>query len=107
MTRRNSLILGLEWVEARVPNYEKMKEFYRNILPLPLNFEEDRRDFIQFKVAGSKTYLALLDTKKTCVKPSAGFIPTLEVSDLDKFVKTMRKKESGLENVFSKAMMSG
>ncbi len=64
------------------PNYEEMKKFYRNVLRLPLNFEEDRKDFIQFKVAGSKTYLALLDTKKTDVRPSPGFIPTVEVSDL-------------------------
>jgi catechol 2,3-dioxygenase-like lactoylglutathione lyase family enzyme len=89
---RKGLVLGLEWVESRVPNYEEMKKFYRNVLHLPLNFEEDRKDFIQFKVAGSKTYLALLDTKKTGVRPSSGYIPTVEVSNLDKFTKEMKKK---------------
>ncbi len=92
MTKKERLVLGLEWVEARVPNYEEMKKFYRNVLNLPLNFEEERKDFIQFKVAGSKTYLALLDTKKTGVSISKGYIPTVEVSDLDKFTKQMRKK---------------
>ena len=83
---------GLEWVEARVPNYEEMKRFYRNTLGLPLNFEEERKDFIQFKVGSSKTYLALLDLKKTGMTKSRGFVPTFEVPDLQKFVRSMREK---------------
>ena len=54
---------GLEWVEARVPNYAEMVEFYHHTLGLPVNFEEERHDFIQFRIGGSKTYLALLDAK--------------------------------------------
>lgn len=83
---------GLEWVEARVPNYEEMKKFYRKTLGLPLNFEEERKDFIQFKVGASKTYLALLDLKKTGMTKSSGFVPTFEVPDLQTFVRSMRKK---------------
>ncbi len=83
---------GLEWVEARVPNYKEMKKFYRSTLGLPLNFEEERKDFIQFKVGPSKTYLALLDTKKTGMTRHSGFVPTFEVQDLDKFIQSMKKK---------------
>jgi len=83
---------GLEWIEARVPNYEEMKRFYRNTLGLPLNFEEERKDFIQFKVGSSKTYLALLDLKKTGMTKSRGFVPTFEVRNLQKFVLSMREK---------------
>jgi len=44
----------LEWVEARVPNYEDLKKFSRNTLGLPPNFdEEERKDFIQFKMPRS------------------------------------------------------
>jgi catechol 2,3-dioxygenase-like lactoylglutathione lyase family enzyme len=83
---------GLEWIEARVPNYGEMKKFYRNTLGLPLNFEEERKDFIQFRVGSSKTYLALLDLKKTGMTKSRGFVPTFEVADLQKFVGSMREK---------------
>jgi len=83
---------GLEWVEARVSNYEEMKKFYKGTLGLPLNFEEERKDFIQFKVGSSKTYLALLDTKKTHMTRSKGFVPTFEVSDLDKFIRSVKEK---------------
>jgi len=83
----------LEWVEARVENYEKMKKFYRTILGLPLNFEEERKDFIQYKVGQSKTYLALLDTVKTGMTKAKGFVPTFEVSNLDQFVKRMKEKK--------------
>src|SRR3989442_11024346 len=82
----------LEWVEARVENYEKMKKFYRTVLGLPLNFEEERKDFIQFRVGTSKTYLALLDTAKTGMTKRNGFVPTFEVSDLDKFIAQMKVK---------------
>ncbi len=92
MARRVLSAKGLEWVEARVSNYEEMKKFYRGILSLPLNFEEERKDFIQFKVGPSKTYLALLDTKKTGMTRSKGFVPTFEVSDLDRFIGSMRQK---------------
>lgn len=92
MVGRNLPAKGLEWVEARVPNYEEMKKFYRSTLGLPLNFEEERKDFIQFKVGPSKTYLALLDTKKTGMTRRSGFVPTFEVEDLDKFIQSMKKK---------------
>ena len=93
MAGRGLSAKGLEWVEARVSNYAEMKKFYRGILSLPLNFEEERKDFIQFKVGPSKTYLALLDTKKTGVTKSKGFIPTFEVSDLDRFIQSMKQKK--------------
>jgi catechol 2,3-dioxygenase-like lactoylglutathione lyase family enzyme len=83
---------GLEWVEARVSNYKEMKKFYKGVLGLPLNFEEERKDFIQYKVGPSKTYLALLDTQKTGMTRAKGFDPTFEVSDLDKFVRSMKEK---------------
>jgi len=92
MAGRGSAAKGLEWVEARVSNYEEMKKFYKSILGLPLNFEEERKDFIQYKVGPSKTYLALLDTKKTGMTRSKGFVPTFEVSDLDRFIRSMRQR---------------
>ena len=82
----------LEWVETRVSNYERMKKFYRRTLGLPLNFEEERKDFIQFKVGASKTYLALLDLKKTGMTKAKGFVPTFEVPNLEKFVRSMKEK---------------
>ena len=91
MVRSKKLAKKLEWVEARVRNYEGMKRFYRNVLGLPLNFEEERKDFIQFKIGPSKTYLALLDTVKTGMTKSNGFVPTFEVSNLDRFISRMRK----------------
>ena len=69
-----------------------MVEFYHRTLGLPVNFEEERKDFIQFRIGSSKTYLALLDAKKTGSEYIEGFIPTLEVSDLDRFVSRMKKK---------------
>ena len=36
--------------------------------------------------------MALLDAKKTGSEHIQGFIPTLEVSDLDRFVSRMKKK---------------
>ena len=82
----------MEWVEARLDNYEEMKKFYMTTLGLPLNFEEERKDFIQFKVGSSKTYLALLDTKKTGMTHANGFVPTFEVSSLDAFIRSMKRK---------------
>ena len=92
MGKRNPSANGLEWVEARVTNYEQMKKFYSGTLGLPLNFEEERKDFIQFKVGSSKTYLALLDVKKTGMTKCSGFVPTFEVPDLDKFIASMKRK---------------
>lgn len=92
MVRRNRGTTGLEWIEARVPNYEKMKHFYGKVLGLPLNFEEERKDFIQFKVGASKTYLALLDLKKTGMTRAKGFVPTFEVRDLGAFIRSMKRK---------------
>ncbi len=93
MIRAHPFARKLEWVEARVRNYEKMKRFYRTVLGLPLNFEEERKDFIQFKVGPSKTYLALLDTMKTGMTKSRGFVPTFEVSNLDKFTGSMKARK--------------
>ena len=92
MKKKERLVKGLEWVEARVPNYAEMVEFYHRTLGLPVNFEEERKDFIQFRIGGSKTYLALLDAKKTGSESSQGFIPTFEVSNLDRFVSRMKRK---------------
>ena len=103
MKKKEHLVKGLEWVEARVPNYAEMVEFYHHTLGLPVNFEEERHDFIQFRIGGSKTYLALLDAKKTGSEYIQGFIPTLEVSDLDKFVSRMKKK--GMK--FAKRIVGG
>lgn len=86
------MVKKLEWVEARVQNYEQMKEFYRSVVGLTLNFEEERNDFIQFRVGSSKTYLALLDTKKTGMIQCNGFVPTFEVTDLEKFIGYMKRK---------------
>ena len=92
MKKKEHLVKGLEWVEARVPIYAEMVEFYHRTLSLLVNFEEERKDFIQFRIGSSKTYLALLDAKKTGSEYIEGFIPTLEVSDLDRFVSRMKKK---------------
>ncbi len=92
MAKGRSFATKLEWVEARVGNYERMKKFYRTVLGLPLNFEEERKDFIQFKVGPSKTYLALLDTVKTGMTKGRGFVPTFEVPNLDKFISQMKAK---------------
>ncbi len=93
MPNTRPLANKIEWVEARVKNYERMKKFYRSVLGLPLNFEEERKDFIQFKVGASKTYLALLDTVKTGMTNTKGFVPTFEVSNLDRFVKQMKTRK--------------
>ncbi len=93
MPRASAVATKLEWVEARVSNYEEMKRFYKTVLGLPLNFEEERKDFIQYKVGNSKTYLALLNTVKTGMAKAKGFVPTFEVPDLDRFVKQMKKQK--------------
>ena len=92
MARNGMNARKLEWVEARVGNYERMKKFYSRVLGLSLNFEEERKDFIQYKVGSSKTYLALLDTVKTGMTKCKGFVPTFEVSNLDRFVRQMKRK---------------
>ena len=92
MSTRSGFIKGLEWVETRVSNYEEMKVFFRKTLGLPLNFEEERKDFIQFKVGGSKTYLAILDSVKTAIPRSEGFVPTFEVSSLKRFAGLLRRR---------------
>lgn len=63
MVKRVTVANRLEWIETRADNYEELKRFYGSVLGLALNFEEERKDFVQFKVGSSKTYLALLDTK--------------------------------------------
>jgi len=90
---RNSAATKLEWVEARVGNYDEMKRFYKTVLRLPLNFEEERKDFVQYRVGNSKTYLALLNTVKTGMTKAKGFVPTFEVPDLDQFIKRMKKQK--------------
>jgi catechol 2,3-dioxygenase-like lactoylglutathione lyase family enzyme len=92
IVKRSHAPTGLEWVEARVANYEEMKRFYVKTLGLPLNFEEERKDFIQFKVGSSKTYLALLDVKRTGMTRAKGFVPTFEVRSLDQFIRSMKRK---------------
>ena len=92
MARKGGLIRGLEWVETRVSNYEDTKEFFRKTLGLPVNFEEERKDFIQFKVGGSKTYLAILDSVKTTIPRSTGFVPTFEVSSLKRLASMLKRK---------------
>ncbi len=82
----------LEWVEARADNYERLKVFYSKTLGLTLNFEEERKDFIQFKVGSSKTYLAILDTKKAGMTKAGGFVPTFEVPDLRRFISRVKRK---------------
>ena len=91
MARATPIASRLEWVEARADNYERMKEFYGKTLGLPLNFEEERKDFIQYKVGRSKTYLAILNTRKTGMTKAGGFVPTFEVLDLGKFIGRMKK----------------
>lgn len=93
MVRGHPFATKLGWVEARVGNYEKTKKFYRTVLGLPLNFEEERKDFIQYKVGSSKTYLALLDTMKTGMTRCRGFVPTFEVSTLDRFISRMKARK--------------
>lgn len=73
----------LEWVEARTRNYGPMVRFYRDLLGLPAFFEEDDKEFIQFRVGDSETYLALLGTQN----PGGNFVPAIEVDDLDKAVQ--------------------
>src|SRR5947209_14420660 len=94
MKKKEHLVKGLEWVEARVPNYAEMVEFYHHTLGLPVNFEEERKDLIQFRIGGSKTYLARLDAKKTGSAYIQGFIRTLAVCDLDR--ADSRMKEEGV-----------
>jgi predicted enzyme related to lactoylglutathione lyase len=90
---KEAVTTKLEWVEARVGNYDEMKRFYKTVLKLPLNFEEERKDFIQYKIGNSKTYLALLNTVKTGMTKAKGFVPTFEVEDLDRFIKQMKKQK--------------
>lgn len=92
MARQTPIANRLEWVEARAENYEELKRFYATVLGLALNFEEERKDFIQFKVGPSKTYLALLDAKKTGMTKCSGFVPTFEVPDLKRFISRMKTK---------------
>src|SRR5215472_2344840 len=77
-SRAGSVVNKLEWVEARVGNYEQMKKFYKKTIGLPLNFEEERKDFIQYKAGTTKT---------------RGFVPTFEVSNLDRFIKRMKQNK--------------
>jgi predicted enzyme related to lactoylglutathione lyase len=92
MAKTRAASKKLEWVEARTNGYERLKRFYGSVLGLPLVFEEERKDFLQFRVGSSKTYLALLDSKKTGMPGRGGFVPTFEVADLDRFVEQMKRK---------------
>lgn len=103
MPNKRSLIKRLDWVETRAANYDQLKKFYRHTLGLPINFEEERKDFIQYKTGRSKTTIAILDTEKTGMPASHGYIPTLEVTNLNQFVKTLKKK--GVK--FSKKTLEG
>jgi predicted enzyme related to lactoylglutathione lyase len=92
MVIRDPAVTRLDWVEARVSNYAEMKRFYGKTLGLSLSFEEERKDFVQFKVGSSKTYIALLDVKRTGMTRARGFIPTLEVPSLNAFIRSMKRK---------------
>lgn len=88
---QRALVKGLEWVETRMSNYAAMRNFYTKILGLSVEMEEEDKEFAEFRVGKSKTFLALLDLKSGLARAS-GYVPTFEVSDLHQFIETMRKK---------------
>ena len=79
----------LEWVEARTSNFEPLVAFYRDVLNLPVVFAEDDKDFVQFQIGSSGTYLALLGTRRKGVN----FLPAIEVKGLDEVVADLREKQ--------------
>lgn len=87
----DNLIKGLEWVEARVSNYDRMMDFYAKVLGLSVEMEEEDKEFAELKVGGSNTYLALLDLKSGLGRAN-GFVPTFEVTDLHRFIDAMKRK---------------
>jgi predicted enzyme related to lactoylglutathione lyase len=82
----------LDRVETRVTNYEDAMKFYREILGLGVEMQEEGKDFAELKDGHSKTYLALLDIPKSGLPAASGFVPTFEISDLDEFIRVMKKK---------------
>jgi len=88
---QGALVKGLEWVETRIPNYDDMARFYTKTLGLAVEMEEEDKEFAEFKVGNSKTHLALLDLKSG-LAPASGYVPTLEVSDLPRFIRVMQSK---------------
>ena len=83
--------LGLqkvEWVESRSRNYPRLVRFYRDILGLPVAFEEDDKEFIEFRVGNSETYLAILGTRGG----GRNFVPAIEVADLAAAVVMLRRR---------------
>jgi catechol 2,3-dioxygenase-like lactoylglutathione lyase family enzyme len=91
LTKRGPETTRLEWVEARVSDYEDTSKSYRETPGLPLNFEEERKDFIRFRVDSSKTYLAL-NVDKTAMAKAGGFVLTFKVLDLRQFIDAMERK---------------
>lgn len=88
---QGSLVKGLDWVETRMSNYDVMRSFYTTTLGLSVEMEEEDKEFAEFRVGKSKTYLALLDLKSG-LAPASGYVPTLEVSDLHGFIDAMSRK---------------
>lgn len=87
----NESFVKLEWIETRTNNYRKLVEFYRDVLGLPVEFEEDDKDYIQFKVGKSDTYIAVLGSWKEREKEN--FIPAIEVTDLASAVAELKSKQ--------------
>jgi len=78
----------LEWAEIRSENYDRLVRFYRETLGLPIVFEEEDKNYIQFQVGKSDTYLAILKTRRK----DRNFIPAIEVMDLDRAIEAFRAK---------------
>ena len=55
---------------------------------MPVFFEEDDKEFIQFKVGESETYLAVLGSQSQ----EANFIPAIEVSSIEPVVAELKSR---------------
>src|SRR3972149_6723111 len=81
-------VAKLEWAEVRSENYDRLVRFYHETLRLPIVFEEEDKNYIQFQVGKSDTYLAILKTRRK----DRNFIPAIEVTDLDRAIEELRSK---------------
>ncbi len=81
-------VAKLEWAEVRSENYDRLVRFYHETLGLPIVFEEEDKNYIQFQVGRSDTYLAILKTRRK----NRNFIPAIEVTDLDRAIEEFRAK---------------
>ena len=72
----DDLVKGLVWVGSRTDRYEQMRNFYRDVLQLPLEHEEG--EFALFRLPdGSKAEVfGPSDSEHThfCTGPVAGFL---------------------------------